>query len=280
MVTEAVLLLAGLAGTLGVGLPLASALASPHRWRSMWAAERGTRHERERVEVTPGYKPLDLGPDLTRWPSERAWPTTTTLREPQWPSRSWNDEHFGSHWRNNAAGHVQDRGFHAMASRAAAGSAVPASSVATPPRPPPRPPDRAERGAPQRAEATEDSWFQNDAAPLESAEETRRRATEQRRRQQQSGTTQDAKRRQQQVALEQARKGSAPKVQQRPPRAAPEVPTIADPRPRGRAAPERVELERLIETVGLAGTVQAIMDRTGWEFREAANYLAKIRSSR
>ncbi|MEN0064502.1 MAG: hypothetical protein AAGA48_20305 [Myxococcota bacterium] len=41
--------------------------------------------------------------------------------------------------------------------------------------------------------------------------------------------------------------------------------------------PPRVELEQLIATIGLAGTVQSIMQRTGWDFRKAAHYLARIR---
>jgi hypothetical protein len=269
MFTEAVLLIAGLAGTLGVGLPLASSLATPHRWRSIWSSDRPARQERERVDVTPAYKPLDLGPDPTRWPSERAWPTTTTLREPQWPSRSWNDEHFGSHWRNSTADHVQDRGFHAMASRR---PGAPTSEVATPARPPPRPATAQS----QRAQAAEDSWFDTDpSSALETPEETRRRASEQRRKQQQAAAGQEKRRQQQQQP-------ARPQQQRAKPQPKPQVATIPDPRARSRAAepPERADLERLIETVGLAGTVQAIMDRTGWEFREAAHYLAKIRNSR
>jgi hypothetical protein len=46
----------------------------------------------------------------------------------------------------------------------------------------------------------------------------------------------------------------------------------------GRAAPpDEAEIDHLIATVGLAETVQAIMRRTGWEFREAAQYLSQIR---
>jgi len=41
--------------------------------------------------------------------------------------------------------------------------------------------------------------------------------------------------------------------------------------------PPREELEQLIATVGLAGTVQQIMQRTGWDFRKAAHYLARVR---
>ncbi|MEO0603764.1 MAG: hypothetical protein AAF211_20165, partial [Myxococcota bacterium] len=41
--------------------------------------------------------------------------------------------------------------------------------------------------------------------------------------------------------------------------------------------PPLEELEQLIATIGLAGTVQSIMQRTGWDFRKAAHYLAKVR---
>lgn len=44
--------------------------------------------------------------------------------------------------------------------------------------------------------------------------------------------------------------------------------------------PNRAEIEELIAGVGLAGTVQSIMDRTGWDFRQAAQHLARIRSGR
>jgi hypothetical protein len=43
-------------------------------------------------------------------------------------------------------------------------------------------------------------------------------------------------------------------------------------------APSKEELLRLVDTVGLAGTVQEIMGRTGWDFRKAAQYLAKVRA--
>jgi hypothetical protein len=44
------------------------------------------------------------------------------------------------------------------------------------------------------------------------------------------------------------------------------------------APPDRDQVERLVAEVGLAGTVQAIIDRTGWDFRQAAQYLARIRA--
>lgn len=44
--------------------------------------------------------------------------------------------------------------------------------------------------------------------------------------------------------------------------------------------PPPAELERLVASVGLAGTVQEIMKRTGWDFKTAAQYLAKARRGR
>ncbi len=41
--------------------------------------------------------------------------------------------------------------------------------------------------------------------------------------------------------------------------------------------PKPAELERLVGELGLAGTVQVIMQRTNWDFRTAAQYLAKAR---
>jgi len=44
--------------------------------------------------------------------------------------------------------------------------------------------------------------------------------------------------------------------------------------------PKPAEIERLVEAHGLAGAVQVVMKRTGWDFRTAAQYLAKVRGNR
>ena len=49
-------------------------------------------------------------------------------------------------------------------------------------------------------------------------------------------------------------------------------------RPRG--APSQQEIEALVGRLGLAGAVQEIMNRTGWDFRQAAHYLAKSRQKK
>ena len=119
-----------------------------------------------------------------KWPSEGAWPAPT-IRQPDWPSASWTDEHFGKAGR---------------AARAA---------LAVPPQ---------------------------QHAPVQAHAELQR----------------------------QKRRKAEP-----PP---PPVLHIEDVPADG--PPTRDEVERLIAKVGLAGTVQTIMDRTEWDFREAAQYLA------
>jgi len=59
-----------------------------------------------------------------------------------------------------------------------------------------------------------------------------------------------------------------------PPPAAAQPPAVTQP---SSGAPSREEIEELIGQVGLAGTVQAIMERTGWDFRRAATFLARAR---
>lgn len=41
--------------------------------------------------------------------------------------------------------------------------------------------------------------------------------------------------------------------------------------------PSPPELERMVQELGLAGTVKAVMQRTGWDFHTAAKYLTKTR---
>jgi hypothetical protein len=44
------------------------------------------------------------------------------------------------------------------------------------------------------------------------------------------------------------------------------------------AAPNSREVEQLIDQLGLAGAVKEIMQRTGWDFKKSAQYLAKARA--
>lgn len=268
MVLETLLFVGGLAVTVGVGTPVAVYLAQPHRWRS--SPERDPTPQRRRLEISTAFTPLDLGPDPVRWPSERAW-ATSPIADPQWPSLSWEDEHFGSHWRKHEHKPPADGGFHTLAASGAHDE--------TPRRAPSRPAVERPPSRPMPAPS---------AAEVESQ---RASAIEQRRRQQQSATAEAARQKQQQIALEQARRNAAARAAQsaapasKPaPAPAPANPTAATAAPassRASAEPmSRAEVEDLMARVGLAGTVQAIMDRTGWDFRQAAQHLARVRQQR
>ncbi|MBA2319538.1 MAG: hypothetical protein H0V89_00145 [Deltaproteobacteria bacterium] len=54
-----------------------------------------TTDPRVQTAVVRAWKPLDLGPDLVRWPSEAPVRTVPHFPEPAWPSEGWNDPHFG-----------------------------------------------------------------------------------------------------------------------------------------------------------------------------------------
>jgi hypothetical protein len=195
---EVLMFFGALVPTLLVGVPLALALSKPGAFRAH--ASRGKHVPRSKVEVARAYAPLDLGPDPVHWPSERPW-SSSGVRNPDWPSASWNDEHFGKSAKKAAAA-------------AAAVSAQPA------PEPARRPLRRA-----SRAPTPELGVFEPVPPP-------------------------------------------APVLVNEIGRA-PGLPTLQ--------APDREEIERLIDEVGLAGTVQRIIERTGWDFRKAAQHLARSR---
>lgn len=159
--------------------------------------------QRVPIEITRAYKPLDLGEDPVRWPSERPWELAARLPVPQWPSKGWDDEHFGKHWDHSKA-EVQDRGFHAMAARGD--------------EPPTPTPERRRRKA----------------APVEPPVPEAEPPTA--------------------VKVAKPAKGAKPAE-----------------------APSPREVAEWMETMGLAGAVQEVMRRTGWDFREAAQFLAKLR---
>jgi hypothetical protein len=100
-----------------------------------------------------------------------------------------------------------------------------------------------------------------------------RQATPPRRRQ--TADAAQAAQKQQQTALEQMRRANPKGTQALSKTPPPPAPTTSP--PARDAPPSEVEVEHLIATQGLAGTVQIIMQRTGWEFREAAQYLAQLR---
>lgn len=231
MIIEWLLFVGAAIGTFVLGTPIAVALAGQHRW--VHPAARDASSRRQRTDVVRAYAPLDLGPDPIRWPSERLWDLKSTLAVPDWPSKSWNDEHFGRQHKDTVAHDASEQGFHAMAARRHREE----SSAGAPPKPRSQPsanPARRERtatkGRPRQAA---------EPAPVPAPAPT-----------------------------------PAPQPAAR--KAAPVVPVTPPSRTR---PPDEAEIEHLIASVGLAGTVQAIMQRTGWEFREAAQYLARIRKT-
>lgn len=230
MIVETLMFAGAALGTLILGAPLALSVARRERW--VHTAPRDPSTRKMRSDVVRAYTPLDLGIDPIRWPSERLWELKSTLAIPDWPSRSWNDEHFGRNSKNFATYDASEAGFHAMAARRhreVTASSARATAARTPASQKPRP--------------------QAEEKPQSSA--NRRGAR-------------DPKTRAQPVPTPRAVVAPVP---------------VPEPPPATGAPPDAAELEHLIGTVGLAGTVQAIMQRTGWEFREAAQYLARIRRS-
>jgi hypothetical protein len=198
---ELLMFFGALVPTLLVGVPIALALSKPGALRAH--ASRGSHVPRTKVEVARAYEPLDLGPDPVHWPSEHPWPSSS-VRDPDWPSASWNDEHFGK-----------------SAKKAAATAAAAAASA-----PPPAEPRRGLRRAP-RSPQHELVAFEPIPPPAP-------------------------------VLVNEIG-------------AAPGLPNLQ--------APDREEIERLINELGLAGTVQRIIERTGWDFRKAAQHLARSRQN-
>ena len=278
MLVEALLVSGAAAITSLLGVPIAVRLA---RLPSFTTTRQTTqRTERESVG-TAGFEPLDLGPDLVQWPSATAWLSSNTIPI-EWPSKSWNDEHFGRQWRDGTAYEVEDLGFHAMLQRRADAAeadarevtarALAKSSGKTAPPPPSsaeqaffQPQAQPQRQRPSQASPAQPEGWQPDAdrtRQLRAQQELARRAAAQK---------------QQEAIRAQAAKQAAAKSQRAPtPKAPPSRP--ARPQPAGNGPPNRAELEAMVEREGLAGTVQFIMRRTGWDFRKAAQYLARTRA--
>lgn len=252
---EPVMFVLGVVGTLALGGPVVSRIASPDSWRGWGRPASPAAVGPSKTHPTRAFTPLDLGPDPTHWPSERPWPESR-LAPPEWPSKSWNDDHFGAHWRKGSA-----------------------DAARTPPRPPPRAADAAESGALGRAAPEA-----NPTRPAPAAAPPARKGPP-------AKTAPKAK---------PAKPAPARSAPGRPapakPAAAPSDPT----QPSASAAPEKgasapakappaagatpagkppsgAELEALIDAYGLAGAVKQIMERTGWDFRTAAQYLAQNR---
>lgn len=206
--------LGGFVTTLVVGAPFMRLLDEPTAWAT--GRRKPQASGRDRPSVTAGFVPLDLGEDPMQWPSERPWPPG--LVSPPWPSETWDDEHFGRHWREEG--------------RPAAPVSAEADLAAMRTSPP-----RQERsGTPARL----------------------RRSTPRPR-----------------PAPPTPSRASTPSTSRAP---APSPRTPEGPETRVTTTPPtREEIEKLIVELGLAGTVQNIMRRTGWDFRRAAHYLARVR---
>jgi hypothetical protein len=89
--TTLLALVLGLACPLVLGLPLVGAVAQRVVFKRPQPA---TPDARVQAAVVRTFTPLDLGPDLVRWPSE-APVKLTQFPEPPWPSERWDDPHFG-----------------------------------------------------------------------------------------------------------------------------------------------------------------------------------------
>ena len=237
MLVEAALVIGGLVTTLAIGAPIASSMVRPHMFRR--PARRDAFDSRDRAPHTTVFEPLDLGEDPMEWPSQRGW-ASSEGRGLRWPSQGWDDEHFGSHWRDGTMVEVSDLGFHAMAQRRYDASVGDEEVV-----------KRNEAAALRRQRApAQGRTLAQDRGPRAANAHAGQRTP--------SG-------------VRRPRTESAPAPRSPKPQEKPETLPV-------RQAPSPAELEAAIAKVGLAGTVQLIMERTGWDFRKAAHYLARMRS--
>lgn len=276
MLLEALFVTGAAVFTSLAGVPVAVRLARANLSDFGGRGAPAQQRERRDAVVTAGFTPLDLGPDTIQWPSQQKWPTSR-IAAAEWPSKSWNDEHFGRQWRDGTGQDVVDAGFHAMAHRNAGATEADA----------PRPAKAQRPSKPPPARSAEEAFFEPAPAPRpqRAPDPGARQAAEQRRQQQikqeQQRQRQEAAARQQeairQQAARQAQAQAQAQAQQR--RATPpQAPARPQPVGGGNGPPTRDEIERLVASEGLAGTVQHIMRRTGWDFRKAAQYLARTRA--
>ena len=236
-----------------IGGPLVVRLSRPHLWSSRPSSDLASLPV---PESCAGFTPMDLGPDPMQWPSETPWPNTA-LNELPWPSQTWDDPHFGTKAQELAAA----RSAHA----AHAESHAQAVSVQTPQA------EAAEHASSQHAgnrrARQEMVGLRNRAHDMKAEMARARRDALQEQ-------VADAQR-VMQARLESSQAHAGAKTTRSQPRDATpgEVVSVRD-------VPNPQELERLVTDVGLSGAVQEVMTRTGWDFRTAAQYLAKARRSR
>jgi hypothetical protein len=238
VVVEAVLLFVGFAMGGVVAMPILARIRRTPQAGFSRAENTSTRQRA--AHVSAGFTPLDLGEDPVQWPSAHPWPAST-LVPAEWPSKSWNDEHFGQHWKKQA----EVGGTPAQPPQ----PARPAAHPTQPAQP------KAAKAAPKKVEKPKPQppAPQTQAAPPQQA------------------TPQQAK---QQPAKPQP----SPQPAKPQPAASPKVEQSAQ--PTGPSLPTVDEVDALIARLGLAGTVQQLMARHGWDFRQATQFLTKIRAKR
>lgn len=209
------------------------------------------------------------------WPSEIPW-ATPGLPDMPWPSETWDDPHFG---RGGAAADAARAATEAADKKAEAGRLARQGRAGK------------QTLAREQGEQRDREQVARDAVPVETfqqqtarqtSENTERQQLETERQQQvaarQLQQQQQARRAQQQQQQARNQAASRPGPQaSRPQQAAPA------PKPSAPAAPSsqgmtKDQVEALIADVGLAGTVQEVMKRTGADFRTAAQLLAKLRA--
>lgn len=251
MIEGLVLSVLGAVVTVAIGAPLAAKLARVHIWSKTAPRDQ---EERRQVAVSRNFEPLDFGPDTMLWPSEseRMIPSFPV---PPWPSENWTDPDFG---RGKAAAQAATQ--RARDERE--------SEIR-------RQQQRAERRAADEAAAEQ----QRLAKQQRQAEQQRRHAAQQQRQQRsaQESRQQHTQQAQQKRQAQQARPKKKPTPQQRVKKAAKAARQAASAAPSAGNMPGRQEIEAMIESLGLAGTVQHLMRENNWDFKTAAAWLAKAR---
>jgi hypothetical protein len=271
------LFVTGLVATVALLAPVVGRLASPDSWRGWLRTAPSNALAPSKTHVLAAFTPLDLGPDPVQWPSERPWPASR-IAEPEWPSKSWNDDHFGTHWRKTAA-HAAE----VAATEAAKPARAPTPKGRQVKQEVARVPQQVARVPQQVAE-----WFGDDAARRELVEDANEKLDrgEQLARQAASAAAQVAKKAAAAAprVAQVSKKGAA--VANRVEAAAKKAQVAAEGAVKAAGVakatlagdpPSREEIRALVDEFGLAGAVKQIMDKTGWDFRTAAQHLAQHR---
>ena len=257
MILESIVLVGGFMATAILGAPLAALLARPEDW----SKEKDLARE-DRVTTTgvAGFEPLDLGPDLMRWPSEVERPITK-MPAPEWPSKSWDDPHFGAHWRQS---HYEEGAHDAAYDAKLAERRLKAREKAA-----------ANQQQSKRREEKKETENAEEARQLLERQEEAARTRSARLEPQKAASSEVEQQFFRENATKQA-KAQVQKAKKHVTQAAHKAVSEAV----GAEIPSPAELEAMVGQLGLAGTVQEIMKRTNWDFRKAAHYLAKARQQR